>query len=1039
MIKRLAEHRVAANLTMIVMLLLGLWAIRGIPSQLDPPMAVPQIWVNLSWRGASAEDVESLVTLPIEQQLKNLPGLKRVNSRTGNGYTVIAVQFDFDVDMTQALDQVKQRVANIRNLPAGIEPPEISRQQDLENVAVLTLTGPGTVVELIPIAREMERQLLDRGIERIEFEGLPQQEIALLVGAKALHALGLSHSDIAAQIARLSQDVPAGSIGRGQGVHQLRSLEQQRDPQGFEQLQVEVGDQLLRFDSFGSVERRSREGQPTIERGGQPAITLSLYRATSSDAYQAETILQQWLTELRPGLPPGVAVAVVVNVWDLLGTQLQQILGSGFFGLLLVVAILFLFLNGRVGWWVMVGIPVSFLLGLALFYGLFGHGISIVALLGFIMAIGIVVDDAIVVGEDVVTHFEAGMSPAEAAVAGASRMWVPVLTSSLTTMAAFIPLLLIGGVMGDMILVLPTALLCIIVASLVECFAVLPGHLRHALSRGDKVAEGSFRQRFDSGFVALRDRHFMPLVDRALAFPAITVAAAAGMLMVSVALVGAGHVPLNMQMGFSFESIEANVEFSSAATEDQRDKFLAHLEATLVQVDSTSQANNLSGWLVRRNVASLSEERKQGLQYASVNGQYVFAEQRTRSPLAFVDAWRTAINVPSYVEQFVVAVSGGAGNGRPDITFVLSGDNLPALKGAAEDLGAVLSTHPGVSNVVDNVPYGKEQFIFSLTPLGRSLGVTTESLGRQLRAAYSGQRVQIFNDRDVELEVRVILPDAEREDMASLQRLPIQTPAGTMVALSNIASLHNRRGIDTIRHTDSKLSISISATVDSDINNAIAITTAISAQDLQPILDRHQVQFGLGGRSEQDQLLLQTLSMGALLTLVFIYIILAWVFASYLWPLAIMMAIPFGLSGAVLGHLIMGMDISPMSMLAFFSLTGIVVNDSIVLISFLQRELHAGSDLTTALRDSIRARVRAVLLTSVTTVAGLTPLLFGGSTLSIYTQSIAVTICFGLTLATLLVLLVIPALILLLERFNSRLQSRWQRLNSGFSAATQRL
>ena len=330
MIKRLAEHRVAANLTMIVMLLLGLWAIRGIPSQLDPPMAVPQIWVNLSWRGASAEDVESLVTLPIEQQLKNLPGLKRVNSRTGNGYTVIAVQFDFDVDMTQALDQVKQRVANIRNLPAGIEPPEISRQQDLENVAVLTLTGPGTVVELIPIAREMERQLLDRGIERIEFEGLPQQEIALLVGAKALHALGLSHSDIAAQIARLSQDVPAGSIGRGQGVHQLRSLEQQRDPQGFEQLQVEVGDQLLRFDSFGSVERRSREGQPTIERGGQPAITLSLYRATSSDAYQAETILQQWLTELRPGLPPGVAVAVVVNVWDLLGTQLQQILGGGF-------------------------------------------------------------------------------------------------------------------------------------------------------------------------------------------------------------------------------------------------------------------------------------------------------------------------------------------------------------------------------------------------------------------------------------------------------------------------------------------------------------------------------------------------------------------------------------------------------------------------------------------------------------------------------------------------------------------------------------
>jgi len=1027
MIKYLAEHRVAANLTMIIMLLAGIWAIRGIPSQLDPPMAIPQIWVNLSWRGASAEDVEKLITLPVEQQLKNIPGLKRVNSRTGNGYAAIGVQFNFDVDMTQALDQVKQRVANIRNLPAGIEPPEISRQQDLEDVAVLTVTGPGTVEELIPMVRDMEQELLDRGIERIEFDGLPEQEIALLVGAKALHELGISLGDIAAQVARISQDVPAGTIGRGQGVHQLRSLEQQRSSQGFEQLQIEVGDQLLRFDSFGSVERRSREGQPTIERGGQPAITLSLYRATSSDAYRAETVLQQWLSELRPRLPPGVEVSVVVDVWDLLGAQLQLIVGNGLSGLLLVVAILFLFLGGRVGWWVTVGIPVSFLLGLALFYGLFGHGISIIALLGFIMAIGIVVDDAIVVGEDVVTHFEAGMSPAEAAVAGASRMWVPVLTSSLTTMAAFIPLLLIGGVMGDMVLVLPTALLCIIVASLVECFAVLPGHLRHALSSGGSSGEGSFRLRFDRAFVRLRDRYFMPLVDRALAFPGVTVAAAVATLMVSVTLVGAGHVPVNMQMGFSFESIEANVEFSSAASEGQRARFLVHLETTLQQIDGNSTGSNLNGWLVKRNVARLSQERKEGVQYASVNAQYVFAEQRTLSPSAFVEAWRDAIKVPSYVEQFVVEVAGGAGNGRPDITFVLSGDNLPDLKGAAEELGAVLATHPGVSNVVDDLPYGKEQFIFSLTPLGRSLGVTAESLGSQLRAAYSGQRVQIFNDQQVELEVVVILPDAEREQLASLQRLPIQTPAGTMVALSNIATLYNRRGIDIIRHSDSKLSISISATVDSDRNNSIAITELIKAQNLQQILDRHQVQFGLGGRSEQDQLMLQTLSLGAMLTLVFIYIILAWVFASYLWPLAIMMAIPFGLSGAVLGHLVMGMDIGPMSMLAFFSLTGIVVNDSIVLISFLKRDLEAGLDLLGALRRAIRARVRAVLLTSITTVAGLTPLLFGDSTLTIYTQPIAVTICFGLTLATLLVLLVIPALILLLERLNSRVQSRWQR------------
>lgn len=1029
MIKLLAEHRVAANLAMIMMLLAGIWAIKGIPSQLDPPMNFPQIWVSVQWRGASAEDVEQLVTLPIEQQMKNLQGLNEVFSRTGNGYTSIGVRFDFDVDMTQALDQVKQRVANIRNLPAGIEPPEVSRQMDIEDIAVLTVTGPGNIDELIPIVRDMEQDLLDRGIERIEFNGLPVQEIALLVEGKKLHELGLTLDEIATQIARVSQNVPAGTIGRGQGTHQLRSLDQQRDTKGFEQLKIEAGNQLIRFDSFGQVQRRPRDGQPSVERYGQPAITMSLYRATTSDAYRAEKIVQRWLTDIKPTLPPGVEVTLVVDVWDLLGTQLELIVSNGFSGLVLVIAILFLFLNGRVGWWVTVGIPVSFLMGLALFYGVFGHGISIIALLGFIMAIGIVVDDAIVVGEDVVTHFEAGMTPSEAAVAGASRMWVPVITSSLTTMAAFIPLLLIGGPMGDMILVLPTALLCIIVASLIECFVVLPGHLRHALSHMKKVDPNSFRNKFDRGFIDFRDNKFMPLVDKALEFPGTTLCVAVGAMMITIALVGSGRVALDMKMGFSFESIEANVEFSSATTQQQRDSFLVHLEDTLKTTNIDSNSVNLSGWLVNKNLAEINSERKTGIQYASVEGQYVFEEERSVSPKEFVESWRERIHVPAYVEQFVLDVAGGNGNGRPDITFVLSGENLESLKYAAEDLAAVLSTHPGVSNVLDDLPYGKEQFIFSLTPVGRSLGISSESLGRQLRAAYSGRRVQIFNENDVELEVIVILPDEERDNLGKLQQLPVQTPSGEFVALSNIATLYNRRGIDTIRHRNSNMSISVSASVDSEINNTIAITKDIKENSLQEILDKYNVQFGLGGRSEQDALMLETMSMGAMLTLIFIYLILAWVFASYLWPLAIMMAIPFGLTGAIFGHLMTGMDVGPMSMLAFFSLTGIVVNDSIVLISFLKRDLEDGWPLMDALRRSIRSRFRAVLLTSVTTVAGLTPLLFDGSTLTMYTKPIAVTICFGLSFATLLVLLVIPALIILLETLKAKLFAMLGKVN----------
>ncbi|MDH3643850.1 MAG: efflux RND transporter permease subunit, partial [Gammaproteobacteria bacterium] len=401
--------------------------------------------------------------------------------------------------------------------------------------------------------------------------------------------------------------------------------------------------------------------------------------------------------------------------------------------------------------------------------------------------------------------------------------------------------------------------------------------------------------------------------------------------------------------------------------------------------------------------------------YGSVVASYAYEESRSLSPDAFVKQWRERIVKPAYVEQLVVEVDGGQNNGQPDLTLVLSGDDLGALKEGAEELAMALAAYPGVSNVIDNLPYGREQIIFQITPRGRSLGLTSDSIGNQLRAAYSGSRVQIFNEQESELEVRVMLPDSERDDLGRLQQFPLRTPSGEFVPLGNVATLYNRRGIDVIRHTDARMAVSLSADVDTDVGNAIAIAADIEQTALPAILDKYNLTFGLGGKSEHDQVILGTMGLGAALTLVLIYLILAWVFASYLWPLAIMMAIPFGFTGAVFGHWFTGWDIGAMSMLAFFSLTGIVVNDSIVLISFLKRDVDAGRPLRESLEDAIRARFRAVILTSLTTIAGLLPLMFETSSLSFYIAPIAVTICFGLAFATALVLIVIPALILLLE------------------------
>ncbi len=1015
MIEVFARHRVAANLLMIMMILIGLWAIRVMPSQLDPPIVFPMVFVEVVWVGAGAEDVEKLVTIPIEQQLRTVNGLKELSSRTDNGATAIYVEFDYGTDMTLALDQVKQRVANIRNLPPEIEPPVVRRFVDLEPITVLQITGAADLSELIPLVRGFERDLLGRGIEAVRYDGLPAEEIALLVAGKRLTEIEMTLDELAAEVARASRDVPAGSVGRGQGTLQLRSLDQRREARGFEELLIETGDRLVRVGDLAEVVRRAQRGQPVVRRNGQPAVEMVLLRDTAADAYQADRTVDAWLEETRERLPEGMSISVSQDIWTLLGAQLDMIVKNAATGLALVVVMLLAFLSGRVAWWVMLGIPVSFLMALALFHLGFGYGISIIALIGFVMALGIVVDDAIVVGEDAATLHQQGATPLEAALGSARRMWVPVATSSLTTLAAFIPLLLFGGPMGDVVLTLPTVLLCIILASLAECFLVLPAHLKHSLGKPVRAWEQHFRQRFDGAMLRFREQRFMPLVRRALTCPGATVCAALGGMMIVISLIASQHVGVALVTGFDIESVTANVAFSATASDADKRRFIEHLETELAAVQRRTGGNNLLDWVTRENLAELNQERKEGEQYASIEAYYAYEEQRTVAPQRFVDDWRDRIARPAYVEQLVVEVDGGQNNGQPDMELRLSGDDLESLKAGAEELAGALAAFPGVSNVIDDLPYGREQIIFEINPTGRTLGLTSHAIGAQLRAAYSGSRVQIFNDDHTELEVRAALPDAERDDLGRLKQFPVRTADGSFVPLGNVATLYNRRGIDLIRHNDGRLAVTVSADVDPEVANALAITRKLEQDVVPEILRRHDLSFGLGGKSLDDQILLETMALGAVLTLILIYLILTWVFASFLWPLAIMTAIPFGLTGAILGHWITGWDIGAMSLLAFFSLTGVVVNDSIVLVSFFRRRLEDGEPLLTALEEAVRARFRAVLLTSLTTIAGLTPLMFETSSLAFYLAPIAVTLCFGLALATTLVLLVVPALIVLLE------------------------
>ncbi|MCB1692931.1 MAG: efflux RND transporter permease subunit [Pseudomonadales bacterium] len=1023
-IELFTRHRVAANLAMIMMVLVGLWAADRINTQLDPTVDWPVVFVNVNWQGASAEDIEQLVIVPIEQKLNNLPHMQEMHSTsyTGGGY--VRVQFSFDADMTVATDTVKERIAQIRNFPSGMEPIRVQRATDYEDIAVVLVTGDGKLSELVPIVRQMERQLLARGIDRIDFDGLPQEEIAIQVASSKLMELGTSLDRVASEVRSRSANTPAGSVGLGQGARQLRSMDQQRDAAGFEQIEVAVGDGgLTRLGDIAKIERRPKAGEPRLTRDGKPAIEMELYRLTDSDAIGSARIMHEWLDETRPTLPQGMSLDVYQEVWVLLQQQLNLILSNGLSGLILVVATLFLFLNGRVGFWVMVGIPVSFLLATAIYYGVFNGSINILALITFIMALGIVVDDAIVVGEDAATLFEQGYSPQEAAAGGARRMFLPVLTSSLTTLAAFVPLLITGGEMGQFIVTLPTVLLCVIVASLIECFLVLPGHLRHSFSKIDTSKPNRFRIWFDTRFVHVRDTYYRPVLDMALKYPGVTLCAAVTCVVLAFSLAISGRVGVNFVTGMSLEMLEANVEFSASASETDREQFMAHLESSLKETNHEFADANVNSYVTKFNSARISQERKHGTQYGSLRVEYAWEEERTVPPQEFVNAWRERIVQPPYVEQLQVEVIGGANNGQPDISLVLRGKDIPTLKQASEELQDALLGYKGVSNVFDDLPYGRDQIVFSLTPQGKSLGLTTEGIGNQLRAAYNGARVQIFNSGDTELEVMVMLPDTERDRLSSLKQFPIRTPRGEQVALGMVANLSTRRGIDVINHNGGYMSVVVSASVDSSVNNAQQVLSHVTSHALADIKKKYGLTSDLGGVTKRNKEIVDTMSKGAVLTLIFIYLILAWSFASYAWPLAVMTAIPLGLTGAILGHWVMGMDIGAMSLLAFFSLTGIVVNDSIVLISFFRRGLEEGLSIRDAITDAALSRFRAVLLTSLTTIAGLTPLMFETFSLAMYMVPIAVTICFGLAFATLLVLLVVPAMIVMIENMGNRLTS----------------
>ncbi|MCA8931534.1 MAG: efflux RND transporter permease subunit [Rhodospirillaceae bacterium] len=1020
------RHHNASNLLMIMAIIFGLLAVLRLNTQFFPTIGFDSITISVSWPGASAEDVDEGIVEVIEPEVRFLDGVQEVSSRASEGGGSVTLEFEDGTDMQAALSEVEQAVGRITTLPEDAEEPTISRTARYETVTRLAVTGAASEAELRDAAETVRDELLSRGIDRVVLFGARDQEIRVEVDDATLRRLDMTLQEIAASISATSRDTPLGQLD-GALELQLRSLgllQTAEDFRGIEIRSYESGAKIYLGD-IAQVTDDFERGEALGLIDGEPAIEITIQRAETADTLEAAAIVDAYLQERAGDWPQGVEVTEFDPVADLLVDRIMLLVENGASGLVLVLLVLFAFLNARVAFWIAAGIPIS-MLATAVVMLMMGQTINMISLFGAIMALGIIVDDAIVVGEHAAFRREQGLPPQRAAEMGALRMLAPVSAATLTTIAAFLPILLISGVMGQMVSAIPQVVIAILLASLVECFVILPAHLRDSLAV-DLTRQSRFRLWFDRGFARFRDGPFRRLVTACVRARYLTVAGTIAVLLLSAGMVAGGRVGFQFFSSPESETVFADFSFAPGTPIETTRDMLAELQRALHAAED--ELTDGEGGLVEiafGRIGAGTGNSSSGDHAGSLHVQLPPSDSRTVRNAEILAAWRAHTQSMPGLERMEIRARMGGPPGR-DIDIRLTGDSADALKAASLEVQDLLRTYTGVSAITDSLPYGRPELILELTPRGRALGLTTEDLASQVRSAFEGTIADRFARDAEEVTVRVVLEDDDRT-LGDLRDLPLSLPGGGTATLSDVATVREDVGFSSIQREDGVRQVAITAEVNSELANNMEILANLPTDGLDRIAEANGVSYRFAGRAEEQQDTFSDLGLGAAIGLASIYLVLAWVFASYGRPIIVMSIIPFGLIGAVWGHYLLGYTLSVMSLIALLGLSGILVNDSIIMVSTISEHLKSGTkSVREAIVDGTCERLRAVILTSLTTIGGLLPLLFETSLQAQFLIPMAITLVFGLAITTLLVLLVVPALMLVQIDVSNILSAGWGR------------
>ena len=1007
------RHPTAANLLMVVMIVAGLFAFRQTNTQFFPDFGIDWVSVSVDWPGASAEDIDDNIVQAIEPEVRFLDGVKRVRSTSVEGVAKISVEFLPGTDMQAALADVETAVGQVSTLPRDSEKPKIKRIVRYDTINRIVISGPYPESSLKAIAKGIRDDLLDRGVDKVDITGARDEEIWVEVAPERLLELNLTLADISERIRGASQDLPSGNIS-GALKKTIRSIGLEKSAAGIGRIEVRSlknGEKVILKD-IAVVRERFSETQPTLERQGVRAIELHVQRAVAADALEVADRVEKYLNDLRPTLPPNLLVETFDVQSELIRSRIALLLENGFTGLILVVLILFLFLSVSVAFWISIGIPVAILATIAVMLAS-GQSINMVSLFGMIMGLGIVVDDAIVVGEHADKQLRSGLGPIEAAELGATNMMAPVFSSSLTTIAAFMPLFIISDVIGDIIRGIPVVVVAMIIASLIECFLVLPGHLRGAFEIANGEVKG-LRAKFNSAFYRFRDNRFEQIVLHAIRWRYTTISIAIAAFVICVGLLIGGRINFTFFPAPEANRMFASVQMNAGTPRDQTIKMVREMERSMRETEYALTEGK--GGVVRFSILKFGMSVARGGvpvsnadNFGGMVVELVESDERDIRTNAFIEAWRARIKPIPGMDIFTITPAQGGPPGR-DVDVRLKGRILNDLKQAATEVRVLLERYNGVSDVNDDLQFGKREAIIAVNPQGRGLGFTTENVGRQVRNAFEGAIAKRFPRGDEEVTVRV-RQLRNSDGIRSLDGFRLRGTAGAEVLLNEVVDIREKKGFSRITREDGRRVVAVTAETDKAITNNNNVLEALERDGLNAIAAKYGLKADFAGRAEEQKTTLDDMKTGTLIGFSAIYVILAWVFASYTRPFVVMSIIPLGFVGAVIGHILLGYDLTVLSLIALVGLSGIVVNDSIILVRTIDERISNGEPTIEAIKNGACDRLRAVILTSATTIGGLTPLLFETSLQARFIIPMAVTIIFGLVVTTLLVLLVAPAII----------------------------